>query len=48
MKDISEQRMEEHMKTYDQITRDMTQLADEAINEISAVVYDETSAELAG
>ena len=36
------------MKTYDQITKEMTQLADEATNEISAVVYDETSAELAG
>lgn len=47
MKDISENRMEDHVKTYDQITKDMTQLADEAVEAISAVAYDKTSTELA-
>ena len=47
MKDISGIRMEDHMKTYDQITKDMTGLADEAVEAISAVAYDKPSKELA-
>lgn len=39
--------MEDHMKTYDQITKDMSGLADEAVEAISAVAYDKPSTELA-
>lgn len=47
MKDISGVRMEDHVKTYDQITKEMSSLADETVEAISAVAYDKTSTELA-
>jgi len=47
MKDISGIRMEDHVKTYDQITKDMSLLADEAVEAITAVAYDKKSTKLA-
>jgi hypothetical protein len=47
MKDISGVRMDDHVKTYDQITKEMSQLADEAVDAISAVAYDKKTLKLA-
>jgi hypothetical protein len=47
MKDISGIRMDDHVKTYDQITKDMSSLADEAVEAISAVAYDKKTVKLA-
>lgn len=47
MKDISSTRMVDHVAHYEQIQKEMTQLAEEAVKSMSDAAYDPESQELA-
>lgn len=47
MKDISSTRMTDHVLNYEQITKDMSQLGDEAVEAMNSVAFDPKSQKLA-